>query len=146
MSTGSFGLNKNEKNYVFDFWNQKPLGRFQGDDVFSVELNAKESNVFAFHKVTNHPQIIGPSRHIVCGMIELHNIKWDHPKKLLSLEADLIEGKIMDIFVAVPKSYKVSNARASNSVVKITTINGNTVLSVTGEKMGNSKSDIKIEF
>ena len=70
-STGSLDLNKNKKYYVFDFWNQKPLGIIAGSGILSADLLGGEALVFSVKEVENYPQILGTNRHVMCGLMEL---------------------------------------------------------------------------
>ena len=79
--TGSLGLDSSKKYYVFDFWNQKPLGIIAGTDVLSADLLAGEAQVYSVKQVENHPLILGTNRHAMCGMMELSNTNWDSKNK-----------------------------------------------------------------
>lgn len=88
--TGSLGLEKNKSYYVFDFWNQKFIGVFEGKDSISVKLRPEEAVVYSFRESINIPQVISTNRHIMQGMMELKNIKWDAESSCLSGTAAVI--------------------------------------------------------
>jgi hypothetical protein len=145
--TGAIGVKSDEEYYIFDFWNQKLKGRYTGSDILSVELQPKETLVFALREVKNRPQIVGTNRHVMCGMMELHNVKWNDLTSALTFDADLVEGETMKIVVAVPdSSYKVKRAKASNAKVKIEQDREQVIVEVTAKKGDNLNSNIELIF
>jgi hypothetical protein len=146
VTTGSLGLERESSYCVFDFWNQKYLGIFPGEGFFNISLGNKESDVYAFHKALNRPQIIGTSRHIMCGMMELSEISWDSDEKTLSFIADLPEGEAMDIFIAVPKDFNLVKASAEDAISSFKEEDGLIILNIESGKTGNFISLVRVKF
>ncbi len=100
--TGSLGLDAKSDYWVFDFWGQKPVGKISGKGKLSIALQPGEARVFSVRKALDRPQIIGTSRHIMCGMMELSDVKWDAKKMELSFTADLVKGEPLTVTIACP--------------------------------------------
>ncbi|MCP4451547.1 MAG: hypothetical protein GY809_08800, partial [Planctomycetes bacterium] len=98
--TGSLGLEADAQYYVYDFWNQSFVGRFNGRDTLSIPLKGNEARVYAVHERVQHPQFISTNRHIMQGMMELHDVTWDPAENLYSGQADVVAGETMDIVFA----------------------------------------------
>ena len=74
------GLNSESQYVVFDFWNQKSLGTFS--DHVELPVAAHDTRVLLIHPVTNHPQLIGLSRHI-SGSYSVLSQNWGPSRKVL---------------------------------------------------------------
>ncbi len=83
------GLEADRDYLLFDFWNQKFLGKMRGEYV--VELPAHASQAVSLRPAEDHPQLIGTDRHITTGAVELKEEKWDRAKKQLDLSVSLVE-------------------------------------------------------
>jgi hypothetical protein len=145
-NTGSLELNKSKKYYVFDFWNQKPLGVIAGSGVLSANLLGGEALVFAIKEVENHPQIIGTNRHVMCGLMELSNTNWDERKKKLQFTADLIGGETMDITIAVPEGANYKTVAVKSDTSKVTFEQDGQYVRISASSEKNGKSNIELFF
>jgi len=103
--TGSLGLDTKAQYYIYDFWNNKYIGLLKGTDTLSRPLKANEALVYSVHKKLSHPQFISTNRHIMQGMMELHNVSWNKNNKQYQGQADVIAGETMEIIIA-PNNYK----------------------------------------
>jgi Melibiase/Alpha galactosidase C-terminal beta sandwich domain len=83
------GLDPSRDYLLFDFWNQKFLGKAQG--AYSVELPPHACQVISIRPDDGHPQLIGTDRHITMGGVEISNEAWDAAKKELQIEVSLVE-------------------------------------------------------
>ena len=83
------GLDRNRDYVLFDFWNQKFLGKVRGE--YSADLPAHACQVLSLRPAQGHPQLIGTDRHITMGGVELKDEKWDASKKELRLKIELVE-------------------------------------------------------
>lgn len=148
VTTGSLGLDENNDYYVFDFWNQKFLGVYNGSENLKVELRPKEANVYSLHKVTGHPKIVGTNRHIMGGMMELSDINWNEKEKTLIFNTQLVKEETMKVFIAVPAhmKYKKSKIEVSNAKVKFIDNGAYVLVELTPLKSGVENSRVKIAF
>jgi hypothetical protein len=83
------GLDRDRDYVLFDFWNQKFLGKVRGE--YSADLPAHACQVLSLRPAQDHPQLIGTDRHITMGGVELKDEKWDASKKELRLKIELVE-------------------------------------------------------
>ena len=111
--TGSLGLSIDRQYHVFDFWNQKYMGILEGNGSLSGDLWSGQALVYSVRGVTDHPQIVGTNRHVMCGMMELSNHSWDGENKKLEFTADIIAGEAMFVTIAIPEgsAYKAIDVK-----------------------------------
>ncbi len=145
-NTGSLELNKSKKYYVFDFWNQKPMGIIAGTDVLSADLLGGEALVFAVKEVENYPQILGTNRHVMCGLMELSNTNWDERKKKLQLTADLIKDETMIITIAIPEGTKLKPEAVKSDNSKVSFEQDGQYVRISASSEKNGKSNIELIF
>lgn len=145
-NTGSLDLDSSKKYYVFNFWNQQPLGIIAGTEFLSADLLAGEALVYSVREVENNPQVLGTNRHIMCGMMELGNTNWDHRKKKLEFTADLIGGETMNITIAIPEgaNYRVVDVKNDTAEVSFKQNGQYVIISASSAK--NTKSNIEVFF
>ena len=119
--TGSLGLNPAIRYHVFDFWKQKYLGKLNGTEKLSVNLLPLESVICSVRKVLTHPQVLSTNRHVMQGMVELHDVNWSTKKKTLSGKADVIGDEDFIITIALNGS-KTQTCVAINAEAELKTI------------------------
>ena len=92
------------KTYLaFDFWNQ----RFAGvvTDTLQVNVNPGSVALYSLRPKTGEPQIIGTSRHVKMGAVELAAEKYDAATKTLTANSVGPVGSAHSIFVYLPDGY-----------------------------------------
>jgi hypothetical protein len=82
------GLAGSSDYLLFDFWNQKFLGKVQ--EQYSVELSPHACQVLSLRPAYGHPQLVGTDRHITMGAVELKDEKWDAGRKQLRIKVELV--------------------------------------------------------
>jgi hypothetical protein len=83
------GLDRNRDYLLFDFWNQRFLGRRRGE--FSADLPPHACRIISIRPAENHPQLVGTDRHITVGGVELKDEKWDGTHAQLLLKVALVQ-------------------------------------------------------
>ena len=83
------GLEGSRAYLLFDFWNQKFLGKVQ--EQYSVELPPHSCQVLSLRPAEGHPQLVGTDRHITMGAVELKDEKWDAARKQLRIKVELVQ-------------------------------------------------------
>ena len=121
LNEGGLGLNPENKYYVYDFWNDKLVGVFQGCKRLVQQLRLGEARMMSVHAAENHPQFISTNRHIMQGMIDLKDCKWDRSDKTLSGLSDIVENDTYKIVVA-NNGAKVKSCKVSQGSCFIKTI------------------------
>lgn len=115
---GALGLDSAAEYYAYDFWNDRFVGRFKGGYTLAQTLRPGEARMLSIRKVENHPQVLSTSRHIMQGLAELSDVKWDAAKKHLTGKADLIAGEPMRIAL-VGNGFKATNASSGNASARL---------------------------
>ena len=144
--TGSLGLDSTKKYYIFDFWNQKPIGILSGTDVLSADLLNGEARVYSVKQVEDQPRILGTNRHIMCGMMELSKIKWDLKNRTLEFAAALVAGETMNITIAIPEAAKLKAVAVKSDTAKVSFKQTGQYIVVSASSDTNCRSDIKLIF
>ena len=98
--TGSLGLAADKEYYVYDFWNNRFIGRFKGSEKLECHLRGEEALMFSVNTALGRPQFISTNRHIMQGMMELSDVKWNPATSSYSGTADVIGGEPMEIVIA----------------------------------------------
>ena len=147
MTTGSLGFSSDKKYIVYDFWNEKPIGVFSGKDHIKQNLEVGEALVYSVKELKNHPQIIGTNRHIMCGMFEIKNEKWNNKNKTVTFKADLIAGETVNISIHIPenKRWKVKELLANNAKSSYTTTGNYLTISLLNNTI-NGSSAVTVKF
>ena len=92
------------KTYLaFDFWNQRFAGEIT--DTLRVNINPGSVTLLALRPKTGEPQIIGTSRHVKMGAVELAAENYDAATKTLTATSVGAEGSAHSVFVYLPDGY-----------------------------------------
>lgn len=83
------GLDPEQSYLLFDFWNQKFLGKVRGR--YSVRLKPHQCEVISLRPDEHHPQLMGTDRHITMGGVEIRAEKWDPRLKELRVVVSLVK-------------------------------------------------------
>jgi hypothetical protein len=116
--TGSLGMKADKKYYVYDFWNNALIGKLGGQDKLSVKLAKYQSLVYSVHEVKDHPQFISTNRHVMQGLMELHDVNWDRANEIYSGRADVIGGETMEIVIAL-NGHNAPNANSDRGIIDL---------------------------
>ena len=67
---------------AYEFWSETYLGEHTAP--FTVTVAPHDCQVLALRPLTDHPQLVGDSRHVTQGAADLGPVVWDAAKKTLS--------------------------------------------------------------
>lgn len=81
----------------YDVWNDAPL---PATDPLQVTLEPHEALVVALRPRADHPQVIGTTRHVVQGCVDLQDEHWDGKAQTLSGRAVKLDGRPYRVTIA----------------------------------------------
>lgn len=141
---GGAGLNPDKEYYIYDFWNDRFLGKFSGNSRFEQNLRKGEARQMAVREVENNPQVLSTDRHLMQGYLELSDIMWNEASRELSGKAEIIGGEPLHIILAL-NGYRPQQAYADkNGKTAIENISDNLMkLKLTAPRNGTVEWKIK---
>jgi len=99
---GALGLDPAKEYYLYDFWNDRFVGRLKGGDQLRQTLRAGEARMISIHQVETNPQFISTSRHIMQGYLDMPGRPvWDESKQTLAGTSRVAGGEPMRIVLAL---------------------------------------------
>jgi alpha-galactosidase len=99
----ALGLEPDKPQAIFEFWEQKFLGVERGK--FTMTLAPHTSRILSIRRLTGSPQVIGTDMHVLQGVHELLNTKWDAASAALSGRCRRAAGLRGRVFIYVPDAY-----------------------------------------
>jgi len=124
QTAGALGLDASQSYYVYDFWNDRLVGKLSGDKRLEQELLPGEARMMSAHKVETHPQFLSTNRHIMQGYMDMpERPHWEATNLVLSGKANVIEGETYKIVLATNR-YKPVNAEATPGKASINAVPG----------------------
>jgi hypothetical protein len=139
LNEGGLGLNADKEYFLYDFWNNKFVGRFYGSDLLIQELRPGETRMISIHSVEKHPQFISTNRHIMQGLTDMTGLPvWDENKKTLTGKSKVIGDEEYKVVIA-RNEYLPGRCNAVNAKTKMEQAENEhdlVVLSIIGEKSG----------
>lgn len=112
--TGSLGHDADGAYYLFDFWNDRFVGEFKGSGSISVPLKPQQTLTYSLHRKKPEPQILSTNRHIMQGLLDLADVKWDEKTLTLSGVAKVVGGEPFVITMA-NNGHRRSEVRSSSA-------------------------------
>lgn len=94
-----------------------------GDGVFSVEVPPQSVKLVGLYPKLNHPQVVGTSRHITQGAVDLVEVVWEARRNTLSGISNIVKGDPYRIRIHVPHGYRMVGHCESAGSLSIHTIN-----------------------
>jgi hypothetical protein len=116
---GGLELQPDKSYYVYDFWNNRFIGKLSGKERLEQDIRPGEARVMSVRTVEKHPQVLSTNRHLMQGYVELSDMKWDASTKTLKGKASLVEKEAMTIVIAT-NGFKFQNVSAENAVSSVT--------------------------
>jgi hypothetical protein len=119
LNEGGLGLDTEKEYFLYDFWNDKFLGRYYGSDLLIQELRPGETRMISIHAAEKYPQFISTNRHIMQGLVDMPGLPvWNDNNQSLSGKSNAIGGEEYKVVVAL-NGYKPVSCFARNSRAKI---------------------------
>jgi hypothetical protein len=89
---------------AYDVWAERPLADVQQTLKATVAPHA--TLTVALRPVTTHPQVIGTTRHVIQGAIDIADERWDPTTRTLAAKSVKLDGRGYAVTVAVPRGLR----------------------------------------
>ncbi len=139
LNEGGLALDHEKEYYLYDFWNDKLIGRLSGEAILSQDLRTGETRMISIHEAEKNPQFISTNRHIMQGFVDMTRYpSWDNSKKELSGISKVVSGETYRITIALNGLKPIkAKARGAKASIRISDeINGLAVLSISKAETG----------
>jgi hypothetical protein len=91
------GLSAQSEYVAFDYWSNRPVPPFKGK--LQVTLPPRSCAVWAVRPVAEHPVLLGTSRHITQGVVDVLEEKWDAESRTLEGLSRVVGGDAYELRV-----------------------------------------------
>jgi len=114
---GSLGLAADQDYYLYDFWNNRFAGRFNGSGDIEQSVEPGEARMLSIHAVESGPQWISTDRHLMQGYVDLvKKPQWDASDKTLCATSEIIGNEPYVLVIAlngyIPLEVEAEGAKA----------------------------------
>ncbi len=96
---------------AYDVWRDAPLADVK--DILSAKLDAHAALVVALRAAAAQPQVIGTTRHVVQGAVDVADETWDPATRTLRARATAPDARAYAVTIAMPKGLKPNACRAN---------------------------------
>ncbi len=111
---GRLGLNRVQDYYVYDFWNDRFVGKVAGSGKLSQTLRPGEARMMSVHQAEDHPQFISTNRHIMQGYLDMIKTEWLPGRNVLKGISRVVGGEDYIVTIAT-NGYTAKSAKVENS-------------------------------
>ena len=147
LNEGGLALDFGKEYYLYDFWNDKLIGRLRGDATFSQDLRRGETRMISIHEAEKNPQFLSTNRHIMQGYVDMTRYpSWNISKNELSGISKVVGGEPYRVIIALNgfKPVKAIVREAKASVMVLDEKNGLAVLEI--KKTENGEVEWGVRF
>lgn len=136
LNEGGMALSATDSYHVYDFWNNRYVGKLKGTETLSQTLREGEARMMSVHKAETHPQFISTNRHIMQGYVDMKTCSWQAEQNLLKGTSTIVADDPYKIVIATNgrtlRRCKASGAKAEIRVLDAA--NGLVELTLTSKK------------
>jgi hypothetical protein len=123
LNEGGLQLDTTRSYYLYDFWNDRLIGKYRGSDILKQELRTGETRMISIHAGERYPQFISTNRHIMQGLVDMVGLPvWSAGKKSLAGKSKVVGGEVYKVVIAL-NGYRPVSCSAGNAKAKIESIN-----------------------
>ena len=117
---GAMGLDAGRQYYIYDFWNDRFVGKVSGGASIEQSVAAGEARMLSVHAVENNPQWISTDRHIMQGYVDMvKKPEWNFAENTLSGTSSVIGGEPYRITLAL-NGYSLKKVAVNGATAEIT--------------------------
>ena len=95
---------------AYDVWRDAPTAPLT--DLLAVTLEPQSARVIAIRPAAARPQIVGTTRHIVQGAVDIADETWDQATRTLKAKATNLDGRAHAVTISVPKGIRPGACKA----------------------------------
>lgn len=110
---GALGLDPKRAYHLFDFWNNRYVGKMEGNERVDQELRPGEARMISFRAVLDRPQVLSTDRHIMQGYLDVSEVEWDAEGKVLKGCSRLVKNDLYRISLAL-NGYRALKATSND--------------------------------
>jgi hypothetical protein len=99
---------------AYDVWAERPMTDVQ--QTLGATIAPHSTLVVAVRPVATRPQLIGSTRHIVQGTIDIREERWDPATRTLHVKSVNLDGRPYAVTIAIPRGMRVRGATCKSDV------------------------------
>jgi len=144
---GALGLDPAKDYYVYDFWNEKLVGRLKGSERLKQTLRPGEARMLSVHEAEPNPQFLSTNRHLMQGYVDMPGApKWDAWHLRLCGTSRVVGGETYKVVLA-SNGYRPAGASAGAAKARVETAGGEglAVLSIDSPKNADVEWTVTFE-
>jgi hypothetical protein len=100
----------------FDYWANKLVPAMQGK--FQVTIPGQSCAVISVRPKSNQPQLISTSRHVMHGIVDVVEERWDPATKTLTGRSKVVAGDPYELRIIAPEGWTVNSTQASGAEIQ----------------------------
>jgi len=108
LPLGALGL-KGAMFDAYDVWRDAPVANLKGG--LALALEPRAARTIAIRPAAARPQVIGTTRHVVQGAVDIADEIWDPTTRTLKAKSTNLDGRAYAVTIAVPKDCGREGAR-----------------------------------
>jgi len=97
---GALGLNDEQSYYVYDFWNDRFIGKVKGNARLEQLLRPGEARMMSVRACLDRPQVVSTDRHIMQGYLDMAHVEWNDSLGVLNGVSDVVAADPYNIIIA----------------------------------------------
>src|SRR2546427_1092513 len=111
---------------AYDVWRDAPLGDLK--EALAARLEPHGTLVAAIRPTLARPQVVGTTRHVVQGAVDVADETWDQASRTLHARAVNLDGRAYAVTIAVPKGMRAGTCKADVACKARTLPSGHAVI------------------
>jgi alpha-galactosidase len=109
LPLGALGL-KGAMFDAYDVWRDAPVANLKGG--LALALEPRAARTIAIRPAVARPQVIGTTRHVVQGAVDIADEIWDPTTRTLKAKSTNLDGRAYAVTIAVPKGLRPGGCKA----------------------------------
>ena len=144
LDFGKLGLDANKKYVIYDFWNEEYCGVFKGS--FLCNIQPESCKLYRIAEKRPYPWLLSTDMHIQQGFCEVSELNWDPDKKRLSLSVVRPIGERGNIYILMPRDYKLINTKGVHLLKELLDFNVIMQVPVSFDNADNTMKSFAFDF